>query len=432
MDISNIDCSDSDSEMDSVCFGPYTMKEARWDIKHGKPRHISERHSSQARYHYWDVSSDYEDKVCKLMENLNTNISNASQYVTAASENETSAVTNEYHETRNSQHTSYNTAVSDFQNNSDNSIVAISDDSFNDFQYSHDVKAEIQETSYSSREEIISLSDSNEFEEESRSEMSLTHAGASTRSVNELENLDDTLEEMNRFLEQGSNYIMPEKSPKKQDTREYNSSDSDSALAKSEKSFPSKNLKPPFPPQDDCQYLTNNEKLLKNSSKIPVSALGTFKIPRSVQNTPQKFPKPHLKNIVSPVGVYIKNTPQYSQLIKTTTQLKKIQPTFLHLARKENVAPQGDIPMVVYKPAKSKIASVTQDVKLPKNIQKLISPRVVTKHEGRIELKSSDVSIRRKLSDSNLTINDSLLSNPDTSILTHKQPFQLNYKQKKN
>lgn len=37
--------SDSDSSVDSVCFGPYTMKEARADIKKGKPRQIDRRHS---------------------------------------------------------------------------------------------------------------------------------------------------------------------------------------------------------------------------------------------------------------------------------------------------------------------------------------------------------------------------------------------------
>lgn len=180
-------------------------------------------------------------------------------------------------------------------------------------------------------------------------------------------------------------------------------------------------------PQTPLKCLNSNTPkiLSKSETKIPVP---TFKVPaKSVSS--KKLP--NLKNIVSPVGVYIRHGPQYRPLTNVPDHkvaIKLFSPH--HIGIKENLPQRNEevdfvIPPVLYKPAKNQKVIDVATVKLPDSIDKLVHPQTVIKHEGRIEGQPRHYqSIERRLMEPDLSLNDTQFDQ-DVSILTQKAPFQL-------
>lgn len=349
----------------------------------------------------------------------------------------------------------------------------------------------------SEKTEFTSCHDSHESVDSNTSrknpEIKISHHGTSPVQIPEINliqfddscDFDDTLEEMNRFLEQGTNYVMPRKSISKLSSP---SSENQSFSLEDGygKDIPRNNFSPisgsfmrnnsfglknrtPTPkkiPEKNFNYYSA-EKITKPSvevkgskttgksrfqhmeSKIKPPSVNSkalfaktsqqskpdsaFKLPsKPIKKTPSKILNPLLKNVVSPVGVYINHTPKYCPMIKnkpqsrTATKLCQPGPSSF----KENIPVGLDmaIPSVIYKPAKTKFDTQEQEVNLPENIKKLISPQVVTKHERRIEADARKQSVERRLLESELSIDVSQCDQDtlsDISILTHKQPFNL-------
>lgn len=157
----------------------------------------------------------------------------------------------------------------------------------------------------------------------------------------------------------------------------------------------------------------------KSDSKLPVPI---FKVPfKSISS--KKLP--NWKNIVSPVGVYIRHGPQYCPL--TNVPDRKVATKLFPTAIKENIPEQNDfvVPPVLYKPAKKQQVIDVATAKLPESIDKLVCPKTVIKHERRIEGRPRHhQSMERRLMEPDLSINDTQFDQ-DVSIVTQKAPFQL-------
>lgn len=160
-----------------------------------------------------------------------------------------------------------------------------------------------------------------------------------------------------------------------------------------------------------------------------------FKIPglpprsKLTHTTPQKA-CPNLKDIVSPVALYIKNSPRFP--LKQNVPLKELSKivtstsTSTKSANKANLF--AEMPEVIYKPSKKQIVSTEKHIVIPPYMRKLnIRVAQITKHEGRINHESdrSKVSEKLLLADiTNRSIDQSLLdSTGDISVLTNKQAF---------
>lgn len=184
----------------------------------------------------------------------------------------------------------------------------------------------------------------------------------------------------------------------------------------------------PSSTQTPVKCLNSNKLVSKSDTKIPVLTVHNFKVP--IKSTSSKK-LPNLKNIVSPVGVYIRHTPQYRPLInvpdrKVATKLFPSNQT----AVKENIPQQTKevdfvVPPVLYKPAKKQQVIDVATAKLPESIDKLVRPQTVIKHEGRIEGRPRHhQSMERRLMETDLSINDTQFDQ-DMSFVTQKAPFQL-------
>lgn len=167
-----------------------------------------------------------------------------------------------------------------------------------------------------------------------------------------------------------------------------------------------------------------------NSAKSPA---GLFRVPK----TPNK-PKSTVlqnKNIVSPVGLYIKYSPKAPLVthVKSNNQQKGIvvSPKPTHKFQKKDKENVEMLPSVVYKPARNQLFTLNEHLHLPPSIDKLVKKSNIIVHKSRIISKVPDKDeIERKLmSDSELTqssISDSLLNETDhnVSVLINRPAFK--------
>ncbi|KAH1022283.1 hypothetical protein HUJ04_011705 [Dendroctonus ponderosae] len=258
--------------------------------------------------------------------------------------------------------------------------------------------------------------------------------------------LDDTMEELNQFIQQGPDYVMSPKSnssanllqipadfvPLARSTNANHFPESFASPNSTKSSTPSTGFKSKLPTftgrkrTGHSAEKTNKVKSVEKPVKSSENAEFEFKVPKPPLN---RTPRSKLEHRVSPVGIYIKYSPRYSPLVKVSaTSRPNSSKTKLFAAEpqsKENIpeALNCEFPAVIYKPAATRMVSEQQDVKLPNSIKKLVSPQVVSKHERRIERQQHDVSIERRLLESDLTIH--MDDNPDISIVVNKQPFAI-------
>lgn len=163
-----------------------------------------------------------------------------------------------------------------------------------------------------------------------------------------------------------------------------------------------------------------------------------FLIPSKPEHirTPLKSSKPStFKNIVSPVGLYIK----YSPRVPLTTYVKpnNHQMTIPVKNKKPEKVSKGNwnnldlAPAVIYQPSKKKLYTVDEHLNLPPSINKLVKAGTVVKHEKRIlSEKHDNFETEHKLLNAgeitNCSINDNTLnaSIMDVSVLASRQAFK--------
>ncbi|XP_050308819.1 uncharacterized protein LOC126745136 [Anthonomus grandis grandis] len=413
------------SSDDSVVFQPpiKTKQEAIKRIKGYSPDTIDRRHSSICRYQYLDKTST----------------SSASEYVTCDTmefSSETRSL--EVHESSQSSSES-----------ASNNIIEISDDDSSD---NADSKKIIE-----------------------------------NKQIDTSDLLDHTFEELELLMSDGLDYVMPHKKTTDitNSTEDLSSNlqhtSIDDKYEDPYKNLPERKISSPisgsfltneanedyYPALQTKSYSKSAQKVEnkpKIGQKMPMSVgkslfrYGESKIRPPVVNAKELFGKnkdmrepafkvpakpaksplrPNLKNIVSPVGIYIKHSPKYCPLIKVPANERlhkspSLLPKTLYPSTasslKENIPSQHfvnmEIPSVIYKPAKTRIETVVREVNLPDSIKKLVKPEVVTRHKMRINNKV-DESIERRLMESDLSIDTSNVSDfGDVSVVTHKQPFR--------
>lgn len=232
-------------------------------------------------------------------------------------------------------------------------------------------------------------------------------------------NFNDTLEEMEMALKQGLDYVMPndlstEPSPEKI---------SPSPVTKTIHKTPTNKYNYLRSPVGD--YI--NSKSINNNFKLPT------KPPKNRAITPKtKSPQiqPRLfKNIISPISIYIKNSPRVC--LKQNIQAPPHKAS--HIIKNESVPLNSNnkqntprpLPKMVYKPPKQVIINSNQNIILPGNIKKLLPKPIVMGHQQRIRNNDDNTSISRKLLEDDITFAsfDASQSAVDVSILESKQAF---------
>lgn len=234
------------------------------------------------------------------------------------------------------------------------------------------------------------------------------------------DSLNDTFAEMERLLTKGFE------------------SDSDDSIDNVIDPSPCKPFKTPL-----------GNSTFQNQSRIPVptsfsddsksnaSSKSDFKVPKfpvkPIKKTPNKFaasPLP-LKNIISPVRVYIKNSPYPTLKHNNKPTSSYSQHILGGLSEGHAMVPKkhknlfGSLPEVVYKP--SKLIKETSDnlIILPDNIRKLITETTVVKHEPRkrINFDESLIPVEQKLNMKDI----SRIVSDDQNMSVHvkKQGFNL-------
>lgn len=227
---------------------------------------------------------------------------------------------------------------------------------------------------------------------------------------------NDTIEEMERFV-QIDDYELSNENTHDTNTSSNvekldNPNTSDSKLyLDTTTSKPKKSL---IPIKNSNQFLNPHKDVYTN-----------FKIPTRIVSV-----KPNYKTVLSPVSVYIKNSPQAPLLQRVPSKplsAKSLFPkaTSNKIANKEN---KFDLPTLIYKPAKHTVISEKEQLKLPGNIQKHIShiPNII-KHQGRTGGEKLGQNVENKLLEENLTICDdsrfSTSSVEDVSLLVSKKAY---------
>lgn len=274
--------------------------------------------------------------------------------------------------------------------------------------------------------------------------------------------LNDTLEEIERLLNADNDSNENDESLSKASSSHSSSSldtsgpymmspnniISGSFLQTNMRQTPSK-----IPTKSSYDYKANTPHVGTVSKPVDSASKGQFLIPKNPIHlrTPIKPKTPiHLnkKNIVSPVGLYIKygpttpitrrmnSNPQKPSVISRkkdneenlcfTQRLVQKSPANKGVNEKSPI-----IPSVVYKPAGNKLYTVNEHLLLPPSIAKMVKESTVVKHEERVVLNARDGNeISKQLeAESDLTkslISSSLLeqTNHDVSVLASRQAFK--------
>ncbi|KAF7287795.1 hypothetical protein GWI33_003426 [Rhynchophorus ferrugineus] len=261
-------------------------------------------------------------------------------------------------------------------------------------------------------------------------------------------NFDDTLEEMNRFLTEDLTNTEPKNNllNKSQNTNGSDSSlnslpvcNKPSSIEKHKIFYSGEKISKPRTDLYTCKTIEKSKHLNTHKLKSPVSkkTLFTntgakpksgdiFKVPSKPLKTvltPSKPTSIFLKNVVSPVSVYINNTPKYSPVVKNSVTQRRLEKPNIPSAKKENIPSKScnldEIPAVIYKPSKTKHITNEKDIHLPGSIKKLIKDPTLTKHCQKIV--DCDQSIERRLIEDEVSIDNSLMAKTDISVLTNKQ-----------
>ncbi|XP_063928137.1 uncharacterized protein LOC135141200 [Zophobas morio] len=226
---------------------------------------------------------------------------------------------------------------------------------------------------------------------------------------------NDTIEEMKMALRKGLDYTMPgDNSPKSF----CESKPKPNGIPKLKKIVKTPN-KFDYVQSPIGDYIRKKSPNSENF-KLPLKpAKSRFHTPNAKSNL---VPTKQFKNIISPVGVYIKNSPcvvlKHNASVKTVSALKSTPET--------DVIPNNDdgiiFPEVVYKPRKKVVKSVQKEVILPSSLQKMVQEPIITQHECRTQGKTRS-EIVQKLEDGNLTVDSSILNPSDVSYINLKQAF---------
>lgn len=170
----------------------------------------------------------------------------------------------------------------------------------------------------------------------------------------------------------------------------------------------------------------------KKEIATKIVTIGKFRVPKTLIKPKSVV---NNKNIVSPVGLYIKYSPKtpLTTHVKQSPQKKLVSPSQIpqpqHFVKnKDNME---NFPEVVYQPAKNKLYTVKENLHLPASIDKLVKKSNLIKHERRMNLgRHDEYSVGIKLeTETELTkssIGNSLLdeSNQDVSVLASRQAFK--------
>ncbi|KAF5284755.1 hypothetical protein FQA39_LY04480 [Lamprigera yunnana] len=159
----------------------------------------------------------------------------------------------------------------------------------------------------------------------------------------------------------------------------------------------------------------NKENITSNANTavaVKVNKDFKFKQPINIPPSPSFHKIPNFQNIVSPVAVYIKNTPRHP--LKQNVACTKTLPKKMVFQDQEILKPKviqpNVLPEVIYNRPRKVLVTKEACLKLPANIQKLLpnTPTVI-KHCGRLAKKNdqdlADRLLSEDLSSTNLTFN---------------------------
>ncbi|CAH1141139.1 unnamed protein product [Phyllotreta striolata] len=139
-------------------------------------------------------------------------------------------------------------------------------------------------------------------------------------------------------------------------------------------------------------------------------------LPKCISRT-----NPNLKDIVSPVRMYIKNSPRpvLKQNVNSTSKLPILRNT--HAPTKKNKENSTVLPNVVYTPAQKQILESNESFHLPPSLDKMIKKGVVIKHvSGSRNFHPSDTLNPQAELTQNIFSNSSTASDSDVSFLHRK------------
>lgn len=174
--------------------------------------------------------------------------------------------------------------------------------------------------------------------------------------------------------------------------------------------------------QNDSNINESISSQKSNVSNIPIpkKPAGSFKVPLERPKSAKKLPSTsHLKDIVSPVRLYIKNSP-VSGLKRNIVAPELPKAPFKNITSK--ISNQANIPeslpFVRYKPSGNTIENCQNLFKIPANIRKLIVEPTIIKHESR-----TNVSFGGELADSDT----SLVQQDDRNVSVHTNKYGFRY-----
>ncbi|XP_023017345.2 uncharacterized protein isoform X1 [Leptinotarsa decemlineata] len=281
-------------------------------------------------------------------------------------------------------------------------------------------------------------------------------------SYDALSQLNDTMEMMDKLLNQANNASLADSESSDRDIRRVSEkSNHDDIISASFLQKPNPDLlyseEKTTPLNSKVTKTTPNGRSEPNSAlkekqlnrvtpamstksfipKLKKSPSGdNFKIP--VTPVWQKLPSKtsprtcsNFRNIVSPVGMYIRHSPQpvlKKNVDPTRMGRVKVETSPSHNHKnKENL---DNLPAVIYKPGKTQITTAERKQALPPSIEKMILEPGLTRHDRKLARYKSPAKITAELATgvelTRSSISDSLLEDPCTDVsILHKRdrPF---------
>ncbi|XP_060525907.1 uncharacterized protein LOC132701751 [Cylas formicarius] len=372
------------SSDEEVCFGPYTITEAKRDARSCKGRKIDRRHSFP-----FDLTigeKNYCDQ-CSEKDQLTTDFrkpqSDFSSFFTPLERSGSGIDLESIKQTLVE-----NSMICD--NEDSLSLIRLEDNNGEVDQYPVSFRSE------NSDNEIMNIkADALSRIREETEDFTNINCSVTTSEGSALDyDLNDTLDEINRFLEE--NKMHTEEGEPVSTSRLFHSADKMSIS-----SIPKKVIKStgrPITHFESRLPKSSSNLFLKSTPKQPI-----FKIPVTSNSkllTPSKSSHKQYANILSPVGIYIRNTPAHNDNVKVKpsqlTNITSLPPSSSKI-HKENVPNKMQIiPPALFKPAKEQIEGSTKGVKLPSIVKKLIpvDPTLIT-HQKKYNV--SDTELKSKL-----------------------------------
>lgn len=247
-------------------------------------------------------------------------------------------------------------------------------------------------------------------------------------------NFNDTLEEIESLMNYGESYMNNENYEDKLKEEVENNVDVFSLKGKETINFKCTKIAKPKSILKKTKY--NYENKLDNEID--------FKIPAQTASKSTRFKFP--KSVVSPIGLYIKNSPKTPLLQNVATPTKHcnvIEPSHTSPERFDNNKPlffsneKNRLPTLAYKKSSRNIfLEKENNPELPSNIKKLmkgpVNPEVI-KHIGRIKIDTNSNEKNQKKredcdNENNMTLlsNTSLSNTEDVSLYVSKKVLRSN------